>query len=408
MRVERAAPVLVLLLLLQLTAAAGPLSAQSNLAQRSRTNRVVVHHHSDTAGRIATSGWVMAVTDSTLLFDTGDRLLSMERREIESVELRIPPHREFGLLGIVTGAWLLNYAVIRHSNSLDDTPHHSRSTFLLKGDEHNVHTVLLLSSAGAIPGGLLGMVVDRLLVEEVRHYRADRDDEWSQLRERLEGIDRLWEIDLVTGVRVWNGGEGRVDERHAAAGDNRQGVPVDYGPVQWLRRGAVHGAVSEHLSLGLTWVDLSTPTRTSSLNLHIDSLAADDPDRRHLIRTTVSLNGYAASVIVRPFEDLPDPIDVRIGAGAGVAVGVFDEDIRPAWWNAADGLQRSRSTGAVIPFGMLTADVAGYVTEGLRFGISGDVGFLMPFEMPLPEGSQGTESASFSSASIGLIVGYRF
>lgn len=247
--------------------------------------------------------------------------------------------------------------MIRHSNSLDDTPHHSRSTFLPKGDEHNVHTVVLLSSAGAIPGGLLGMVVDRLLVEEVRHYRADRDDEWNQLRERLEGIDRPWEIDLITGVRVWNGGEGRLDERHGAAGNNRQGVPTDYGPVQWLRRGAIH---------------------------------------------------RAASVSVRPFEGLPDPIDVRIGAGAGVVVGTFDEDIRPAWWNAADGVQRSRSTGAVIPFGLLTTDVTGYVTEGLRIGISGDIGFLMRYEMPLLEGSRSIESASFSSASIGVIVGYRF
>ena len=405
---NRVAAPFLLLLLLQLIVVPADLQARLKPAQRSRTSRVVVHHLPDTTGRIATSGWIMALTDSTLLLDTGDRFLTLARGEIRSVELRIPPHREFGLLGIAGGAWLLNYVVIRHSNNLDNSSRHSRSTFLLKGDEHNPHVMLFLACAGAVPGGLLGMVADRLVVERVEHYRSDRDDDWSRLRKKIEGIERPWQVDVVTGVRVWNGGEGQLDERHAAAGLNRQVVPVDYGPVQWLRRGSVHAGLSHRLSLGITYLDLSAPTRMSSLNLHVDSLAAEDPDRRHLIESTVSLDGYAASVIVRPFEHLPDRLDVRLGGGVGVAVGVFDEDIEPLWWNDTDGLQSSRTTEVVVPFGMLTVDVTGHLTEGLTIGLSGDVALLLPVDMPVLAGVPGTESASFSSASIGVVVGYRF
>lgn len=405
---NRAAVAFSVLLLLQLTVVPAGLQAQLKPAQRSRTNRIVVHHLPDSTGRIATSGWVMAITDSTLVFDTGDRFLTMVRGTIENVELRIPPHREFGLLGITAGAWLMNYVVIRHSNNLENSSRHSRSTFLLNGDEHNAHVLLFLACSGAVPGGLLGTVADRLVVERVEHYRANRDDEWSRLRERLEGVERSWEVSVVTGVRVWNGGESRLDERHAAAGYNRESDPIDYGPVQWLRRASVHAALSHTLSLGVTYLDLSAPTRMSSMNLHVDSLAAADPDRRHLIKSTVSLDGYAGSVVIRPFEHLPDRLDMRIGAGAGIAVGVFDEDIEPLWWNDTDGLQSSRTTEVLIPFGMLTVDVTGYLTEGLNIGLSGDAALLLPFDMPALEGASGTESASFSSASIGVVVGYRF
>lgn len=405
---NRVAVAFLAILLLQLPVVPADLHARLKPAQRSRTSRVVVHHLPDSAGRVATSGWVMAMTDSTLLLDAGDRFLTLARQEIRSIELRIPPHREFGLLGITAGAWLMNYVVIRHSNSLENSSRHSRSTFLPKGDEHNVHTLLFLACAGAVPGGLLGMVADRLVVEEVRHYRADRDDEWSSLREELERVKRPWEVNVVTGMRVWSGGEEQLDDRHAAAGVNRTAEPIDYGPVQWLRRGSVHVGLTHTLGLGLTYVDLTTPTRISSLNLHADSSAVDNPDRRHMIESTVSLDGYAASVILRPFDHLPDRLDVRLGGGAGVAVGVFDEDIEPLWWNDTDGLQSSRTTEVIVPFGMLTADVTGYLTEGLSIGLSGDVALLLPFDMPALTGVSGTEYAWFSSASVGVVVGYRF
>lgn len=381
------------------------LPAQSIERERSRMNRVVVAHELDERGYVRTSGWVVAVGDSSLILDTGERFVRFDRHAVTTIELRLPPNREFGIVGVVAGAWLLSYIVIRHRNENASGLPDVESSWV-GGREYDLPAQTAIGAAGAVPGGLLGMVADGLLVEVVHTWRADRQEEWDGLRRHFEEVWRPWQIGLHTGLRLWNQGDEQLEDRHASLGEPVDRIVQHHGSVQWLRRASLHYRLSDDVAVGAEWIDLTWPVHGSVILVADDTLERDERDLRHTISTTFDADGYGLSVMVHPPVALPAWLDLRTGVGAGVAVGRFREELVPHWWDNPDGGRRSLSEPLAIPFLLMTTELTGRLTEGLSLGISADATFLLPYEVPEVGPGGVREGVWFGSGTVGVVVRY--
>ena len=405
MRITLLCPFLLVLSLL-LSYGARSLSAQeTGLSNPERQGRLRgVAYVGDGSGEVTgISGWLIERTDSLLTIDDGRELHNLRRSSISHIDLFLLPNDDLPAALFAGGAFLAGQILVLSENGAHPDRYRSANSTYTRTP---LFPMLGVGLAGGVAGGTITSFIVRGIDEKRERIEIDygrNETGWDRLGSRMTSATRSFSIQVTTAGLLDLGSGSVLLERQQSGGNDFEGGGQSGVLHQWFRRLRLGYGISGSLDVGLTLANPSLPRYDG--NFIIPHIPADFLRTR--IETAVQGIAVAPSIGIYPGGRGSGP---EFGVGVGLAsIGFYERTTTPHEVTreiVVDSIEES----SLYPIGLLDADYAFYVTDGLSVNLTVDL-MLLPSLTPPPRAvgkEQEPEDIPLTSGSVGVSVGYWF